>query len=56
MIGDRKEDILGAKVCGVLSAGVTYGFGNLEEITGAEPDIIFSSVSEMNEYFTNKKG
>lgn len=50
MIGDRKEDILGAKSCGVLSGGVTYGFGSSNEINNAEPDI------EIHGFFRNKKG
>jgi phosphoglycolate phosphatase len=56
MIGDRKEDIFGAKSCGVLSGGVTYGFGSSNEINNAEPDIVFNSVNEMRDFFTNKKG
>jgi phosphoglycolate phosphatase len=56
MIGDRKEDILGAKSCGVFSAGVTYGFGSSNEIINAEPDIVFNSVNEIHGFFTNKKG
>jgi phosphoglycolate phosphatase len=51
MIGDRKEDILGAKSNGVFSAGVTYGFGKPNEILNAEPDIVFNQVSEMRSFF-----
>lgn len=56
MIGDRKEDIHGAKCCGVFTAGVTYGFGDEKEISEANPDIIFRDVLEMIRYFSNKKG
>jgi phosphoglycolate phosphatase len=56
MIGDRKEDILGAKSCGVLSGGVTYGFGSSNEINNAKPDIVFNSVNEIHGFFRNKKG
>ena len=38
MVGDREGDILGAKDCGLVSAGVLYGYGSLEELTQAGAD------------------
>ena len=35
MIGDRHHDIDGAKICGVDSIGVTYGYGTREELETA---------------------
>lgn len=32
MVGDRKFDIIGAKAEGVISVGVTYGYGSEEEL------------------------
>lgn len=40
MIGDRQYDIHGAKHNKVHSIGVTYGYGSLEEIKEANPDVI----------------
>lgn len=40
MIGDRHYDINGAKHNNVRSVGVTYGYGSLEEIQKAKPDVI----------------
>src|SRR5207249_4785035 len=44
MIGDRKEDIEGARANGVRSIGVTWGYGSREELEGAGADHIASSV------------
>lgn len=38
MIGDRKQDIIGAKYHGVKSAAVTYGYGSLNELISESPD------------------
>jgi phosphoglycolate phosphatase len=35
MIGDRSHDVLGAKANGVDAIGVTYGYGNSEELIAA---------------------
>ena len=37
MVGDRAEDILGARATGIASIGVTYGYGGLEELRAAGP-------------------
>ena len=47
MVGDRKFDILGAKENGIDSIGVTYGFGNLEELNFAGADYIISAPEEI---------
>ena len=43
MIGDREHDIVGAKVNGIFSIGVTYGFGSREELENAGADVICDS-------------
>lgn len=55
MIGDRKQDILGARQNGIDSIGVTYGFGSPEELRGANPNHIVSTVSELGMLFLPKK-
>lgn len=48
MIGDRKYDIIGAKNTGIDSIGVTYGYGDLEEIQLAAPTAIAKNVAELS--------
>jgi phosphoglycolate phosphatase len=47
MIGDREFDILGAKDRGIFSIGVTYGYGNREELLTAGADYICESVEDI---------
>jgi len=35
MVGDREHDVLGAKVVGLESIGVLYGYGDLAELQSA---------------------
>ena len=49
MIGDRKFDIIGAKANGIDVIGITYGYGNLEEIKAHQPTAIAYSVEELGE-------
>ena len=43
MIGDRASDIAAGKINGLRTLAVTYGFGSVEELTAANPDIICDS-------------
>lgn len=47
MVGDRKFDVLGAKQCGIKSAGVLYGFGNRDELKEAGADYIIATAQEL---------
>ncbi len=47
MIGDRKYDIEGAKVNGVSSIGVEYGYGEPGELAESKPDFIAGTVPEL---------
>ena len=47
MVGDRREDIIAGKTNGIVTIGVTYGYGSEEEIVDAVPDYICSSPSEI---------
>lgn len=49
MVGDRKFDIIGAKNNGLDVIGVTYGYGEQEEIEGLKPTAIASSVAALRE-------
>ena len=47
MIGDRRHDILGAKVNGIASVGVLYGFGDRAELEEAGADYIIERPEEI---------
>lgn len=50
MIGDRAEDVRGARSNGVGSVAVTWGYGDRAELEAAQPDRIVGSSSELREY------
>ena len=54
MVGDRKYDMIGAKTHSIDSIGVTYGYGEEEEITLAEPTYIAHSVDELSALLTRE--
>ena len=47
MIGDRAQDIAGAKANGLSSAGVLWGYGSREELQSAGGDHLLSVPSEL---------
>jgi len=47
MVGDRAQDIHGARQNGLYAVGVTYGFGSLVELTAAGPDHLAGCASEI---------
>ena len=47
MIGDRDQDILGAKANGLDSLGVLYGYGDREELEGAGATYIAETVEDI---------
>lgn len=47
MVGDRYHDIRGAKVNGIDSIAVTYGFGSRAEIETEKPDHIAANSDEI---------
>jgi phosphoglycolate phosphatase len=51
MIGDRAEDVYGARSNGIGSVAVTWGYGAREELEAA-PDRIVASSSELREYIS----
>lgn len=50
MIGDRKFDVEGARTIGVDSVGVTYGYGDMDELREAKADYIVRSVEELQRF------
>ncbi|EWM52733.1 HAD hydrolase-like protein [Ruminococcus flavefaciens] len=46
MIGDRKQDVLGAHKTGLKCMGILWGFGSLEELTEAGADYIAGTPEE----------
>jgi phosphoglycolate phosphatase len=50
MVGDRAEDVRGARNNGVGSVAVTWGYGEREELEAARPDRIVASSGELLEY------
>lgn len=47
MVGDRAQDILGAKENGLRSIGVLFGFGSREELVAAGADWIIEKPEEL---------
>lgn len=50
MIGDRKFDVEGAHAHGIESVGVTYGYGDMQELKEAKADYIVQSVEELQRF------
>lgn len=49
MVGDRYHDIEGAKINGIDSIGVTYGFGSRSELEKAGANFVIDDISELLE-------
>lgn len=47
MIGDRKDDVLGAKDAGIESIGLRYGFAEVDELENAGADYILENVEDI---------
>lgn len=47
MVGDRRQDIIGAKKCGVASCGVRFGYAEKGELEEAGADFIADTMSEL---------
>lgn len=50
MIGDRKYDIEGARLAGLHSLGVLYGYGDQKELSEAGADAVVATVEELGNY------
>lgn len=52
MIGDRKEDVLGAQHHGITSVGVTWGYADEGELENARPDVLVHSAADLRTFLT----
>ena len=50
MIGDRKHDVIGAKLNRLDSLAVSYGYGSRAELTSARPTYLVDTVEEILAY------
>lgn len=50
MVGDRKNDVIGAKKCGIDCLGVYYGYAEPGELEAAGADYIVNTVQEMRDF------
>ena len=53
MIGDRDQDINGARDNGMSSIAVTYGFGTRDELQSARPDHLVDGFDQIGHLFLN---
>ena len=49
MVGDRRQDIIGAKKCGIASCGVRYGYAEPRELEDAGADYIADNLDDLLE-------
>jgi phosphoglycolate phosphatase len=54
MIGDRDQDVLGARANGLVAVAVTYGFGSKKELTAARPDHLVGHSAELIPLLRNR--
>lgn len=47
MVGDRRQDIIGAKQCGIASCGVKFGYAEPNELENAGADYIANDFDEL---------
>ena len=50
MIGDRKQDILGAKQCGIAALGARFGYAEPGELETAGADYLVDTVAQLREF------
>ncbi len=55
MVGDRYHDIKGAKINGIDSIAVTYGYGSLDELNKEEPTYFAADYSELKSILLTDK-
>ena len=55
MVGDRCYDIDAAKEAGILSVGVSYGYGSREELLASGADFIASDVRDLQHILLGNK-
>lgn len=53
MVGDRKQDIIGAKKCGIASIGVRCGYAEDNELEDAGADFICENLYQLTDFLLN---
>jgi phosphoglycolate phosphatase-like HAD superfamily hydrolase len=56
MVGDRMHDVRGARENGVSSIAALWGYGSADELRGAEPDHLATSMREVGPIVTRAGG
>lgn len=51
IVGDGDTDIEAGKRAGVITCGVTYGFGRKDDLIAAKPDVMINSITELSDHF-----
>lgn len=51
LVGDKEHDVFGARQAGLDCVAVSYGYGSMEELTGARPLKIVDSAEEVLDFF-----
>ena len=55
MIGDRRDDVLGAEKCGIDCVGVLWGFGSAEELTEAGALATLKTPDELLDFLGERR-
>lgn len=50
MVGDRHHDVTAARSLGFTAVGVTWGFGSIEELIGANASVIATTATEVGDF------
>lgn len=50
MVGDRQDDMQGARNCNLPAAAVTYGYGSKSELTPFQPCIMAANCEQLTSY------
>jgi phosphoglycolate phosphatase len=51
MVGDRRDDVVGAKKCNMACVGVAWGFGTKEELEAAGAKEVIAKPQELLKFF-----
>ncbi len=49
LVGDRRHDVVGARVHGLACIAVTWGYAEPGELAAAGPDLVVSSIEALND-------
>lgn len=55
MIGDRENDILGAKKCGIFSIGLRRGYADTKELENAGADFICDNLEDAAKFISEQE-